>query len=260
MNIALLVGVNHYQMPGNDLQGCVNDVNNMRSLLLSLGFSVMRIKTMIDKQATKKHIMDAMVKMVRGAKAKDHLVFLFSGHGSQVPDTNGDEADRMDEVICPHDFSWSNYIKDDDWSFLADLNSRATLDVLFDSCHSGTGLRAMGDSVAKFIPYPDSILPLPSLKINRTFDLNKMLSSAQSITNVALFSGCRDNQTSADACINSMHQGAMTWSFIKSLREDFLATRSELISSMQEKLTANQYDQVPQLECSEAMRDQRIFR
>jgi len=33
-NKALLVGIKKYQMPGADLQGCVNDVTNIRDVLL----------------------------------------------------------------------------------------------------------------------------------------------------------------------------------------------------------------------------------
>nr|NJM02119.1 caspase family protein [Desulfobacula sp.] len=40
-NKALLVGVNKYMLPGSDLQGCVNDITNIRDVLLKyFGFRV----------------------------------------------------------------------------------------------------------------------------------------------------------------------------------------------------------------------------
>lgn len=41
------------------------------------------------------------------------LYFIYSGHGAQVPDINGDETDKLDEVICPYDFDWNNPLSDD---------------------------------------------------------------------------------------------------------------------------------------------------
>ncbi len=70
------------------------------------------------------------------------LIFHYSGHGSQVADVSGDEIDKKDETICPHDFAEAGMIKDDDFrSMLRDLPEGVNLDVFLDSCHSGTGTR-----------------------------------------------------------------------------------------------------------------------
>lgn len=37
---------------------------------------------------------------------------------------------------------------------------------------------------------------------------------------VTMFSGCRDDQTSADASIGGESQGAMSWAFLSTLNED----------------------------------------
>jgi hypothetical protein len=36
---------------------------------------------------------------------------------------------------------------------------------------------------------------------------------------VTMFSGCRDDQTSADAYINGMSEGAMSWAFLEIMRQ-----------------------------------------
>ncbi len=116
-NKALLVGINKYKIPGADLNGCVNDVTNMRDILLKFfGFTTKEIRVLVDERATKKNIMERLKRLVGGAKAGDRLLFHYSGHGSQVVDRDGDELkDRMDEIICPHDMDWDgNFISDDD--------------------------------------------------------------------------------------------------------------------------------------------------
>ncbi len=55
MNKALLVGINKYKLPGSNLQGCVNDVTNIRhSLLTYFGFTVKQIRVVTDERATKR--------------------------------------------------------------------------------------------------------------------------------------------------------------------------------------------------------------
>ena len=154
MKKALLVGINDYPGSGNDLEGCVNDTANLRALLLKgHGFEAAGIRVLTDAKATRDAIMDGLEDLVSRASSGDTLVFHFSGHGSQVPDQDGDErSDRMDEVLCPRDFTWDGcWIRDDD---LSDVFSRLPkdvhLEVLLDCCHSGTGTReiALGKRAA----------------------------------------------------------------------------------------------------------------
>ena len=52
---ALLVGINRYKIAGADLQGCINDVTNIRDLLLKFfGFTFREIRALVDERATKK--------------------------------------------------------------------------------------------------------------------------------------------------------------------------------------------------------------
>ena len=255
MNRALLVGINRYQAP---LRGCVNDVENMRRLLTEhCGFSVLQVRTLVDERATKQRIMDSLSLMIEQAQPGDHLVFHFSGHGSQVPDTEGDEPDAMDEILCPHDFDWTpdRYITDDEMhDVCALLDPGATLDVILDSCHSGTMLRVPWDVTPRFIPYPGQ---MPQMD-----DDKKVVRMMQGhgFLNIALFSGCMDNQTSADAYINKQHQGAMTWAFCKNVsRFDGGKDRQQLIQNLQYELEYKGYQQTPELEAQLEMRKRKIF-
>jgi hypothetical protein len=44
--------------------------------------------------------------------------------------------------------------------------------------------------------------------------------NAQEQKMVTMFSGCRDDQTSADANINGMSEGAMSWAFLEIMKQD----------------------------------------
>jgi metacaspase-1 len=251
MNVALLAGINDYDQ--SPLQGCLNDVENMRKLLTECcGFSVMSIKTLKNEQSTKERILKELDFMVRNAQEGDHLVFHFSGHGSQVPDTSGDETDGMDEILCPYDFGWrsEHYIADDELrSICSGLADGATLDVILDSCHSGTGLREM-DGTPKCIPYPGPMpikMPVP-----------RGILQDHDYPNVALWAGCRSDQTSADAYINNQHQGAMTWAFCQAVSK-WNKDRHHVNLSIGYYLEHHGYEQVPQLEACQEMRNREIF-
>lgn len=97
---ALLIGINRYQIPGNDLRGCVNDVKMIQAVLKKYyGFKLADITTLLDDQATTKAIRAGIQNLIKSAKAGDVLYLHFSGHGSNVPDKNGDEADNRDEIL-----------------------------------------------------------------------------------------------------------------------------------------------------------------
>jgi hypothetical protein len=95
-------------------------------------------------EPTRTNIISSMRWLVDGAKAGDQLFFHYSGHGGQVPDQDGDEADGQDETIIPVD--WEGDIKgqivdDDMWKImLSTLNPLCRFVAVFDCCNSGTVL------------------------------------------------------------------------------------------------------------------------
>src|SRR5437867_2798547 len=111
---AVLIGINRYKIPGADLRGCVNDVRNLKAALTNYyGFAERGIKVLTDYQATKKRMEAEITRLVRNAKRGDVLLLHYSGHGSNVPDKDGDEADHRDEILCPTDLDWKDPLLDD---------------------------------------------------------------------------------------------------------------------------------------------------
>ena len=157
---ALLIGINKYQMPGADLRGCVNDVKDLSAALVEFhGFKKGDITVLTDGEATKKAMQAGIKKLVREAKKGDVAVLHYSGHGSNVPDDNSDEADGRDEILCPTDLDWDDPLRDD-WlrTTFDGLRAGVSFTVIMDCCHSGTNTRAILPPDA---PVKERYLPSP---------------------------------------------------------------------------------------------------
>ena len=230
---ALLVGINDYKSI-NDLQGCINDVTNVRHILKTyFGFTNNDIRVLTDERATKKNILYRLEKMVKGAKSGDMIVFHFSGHGSQIRDRDDDELnDHMDELICPYNMNWDDgYITDDMLRGILDqLETEVKMEIILDSCHSGSGTRDMvldppGGSGPKVLFKNRFMRPPADIECRHQGEEDKLnpIRSFRTdqgiILNHVLWAGCKDNQTSADAYIDGRYNGAFSYYFCKHIRE-----------------------------------------
>jgi hypothetical protein len=262
---ALLIGINRYRIPGADLRGCVNDVKNMRRTLVKYcGFKARDIRVLTDFGATKKAMQAAIATLVAKGRKGDVLYVHYSGHGSNVPDRNGDEADRRDEILCPTDLDWKDPLADD-WlrTTFNKLKPGVRLTVVMDCCHSGTNTRAIASPDApvinRYLPSPWDIMAQESRRRLRGTvkgTLRKSRRAARRRSDVleanigeVLITGCRDTQTSADAYIGGSYNGALTYSLVAAIREakGKLSNR-ELHAKTLAKLKQQDFDQVPQLE------------
>ena len=95
----------------------------------------------------------------------------FSGHGSFIPDSDGDEVDQRDEVLLLHDSdvverngrkTLVNALVDDRFAQLLKAIPSDNIVVLVDACHSGISTRslhmkgtglAVGEGIEKFFSY-----------------------------------------------------------------------------------------------------------
>ncbi|MBI5445647.1 MAG: caspase family protein [Deltaproteobacteria bacterium] len=271
---ALLVGINDYKGI-NDLNGCVNDVTNIRSILKTyLGFTNADIRVLLNSRASKAGILSRLQWLVSGAKAGDYLVFHYSGHGSQIRDRDGDELDdHLDELICPWDMDWDGtFITDDDLNAIfTKLPAGVLLEVFLDSCHSGTGVRAVDlgrpaelgpehPTLSRYLPPPLDVLCRVEGEEDELKPTRRLLGKARAADHHVLWAGCRANQTSADAYINGSYNGAFTYFFCKHMRDSGgTLSRKELVARVRASLRYNSYDQVPQLECDATNRAARAL-
>ena len=142
---ALCIGIDAYPAP-YQLGGCVADMNDWAGLFAGLGFQV---TTLTDGEANRDAILRNLHDLISDSTPGDILAFQYSGHGTQVPDLDGDDAEvgfnsSRDEAICPVDFDGGALIIDDELrAALAALPDGVSLTTFFDCCHSGTNTRAL---------------------------------------------------------------------------------------------------------------------
>ncbi|GKS59894.1 hypothetical protein YTPLAS18_34210 [Nitrospira sp.] len=273
---ALLIGINKYRVPGADLRGCVNDVRNMQRVLTRYyGFAAKDISILTDYKATKRAIEQGIRKLVARSKKDDILLLHYSGHGSNVPDDDGDEADHRDEILCPTDLDWKDPLRDD-WirKTLNKVKAGVRLTVIMDCCHSGTITRAiMPLDVrvrARYLPSPWDLVAVESgrdLRGKRSGGLRASSRATRARKDVVpaniselLVTGCRDTQTSADAYIAGTYNGALTYYLAETITEaEGKLTYRELHAKTVAKLRRKSFDQVPQLEGNQKSFDRQFL-
>ncbi|KAI9189220.1 hypothetical protein H9P43_000679 [Blastocladiella emersonii ATCC 22665] len=107
----------------------------MTNVACGMGIDNVQTVTDTDAPVTREDILQSLRDMVAQAEPGDTLMFSFSGHGGQVADRNGDEADGQDEAIYAAD----GPITDDEIrAIMADLPEGANMTMVYDSCQSGT--------------------------------------------------------------------------------------------------------------------------
>ncbi|MBP1777080.1 MAG: peptidase caspase catalytic subunit p20 [candidate division NC10 bacterium] len=274
---ALLVGINKFANYSQfTLNGCVNDAKDMAALYKDLlGFKTSEMTILTDAQATKANIMANLKAMVADAKAGklSYLMFSLSSHGTQMNDTSGDEPDGKDEAFVPHDLAeksgrWdpSHIISDDELhDLLAQLPANVLLEVYLDTCHSGSGLRGAEFGLhapkPRYIAPPDHEFQKKTARM-RGFTLHRPPSSTakKAVAGVhhILWTGCKANETSADAYFNGRYNGAFTYYFIKVMRDTKnTLSRKDVIAKMR-TLMRGHFAQNPQLEGNATNRAQAI--
>jgi metacaspase-1 len=195
MKLALCIGINDYPGVSNDLYGCRNDAADWTDALTARGFDV---RTLLDSAASGAAIRTGVADLLSRTSAGDAVVITYSGHGTWVPDLDGDEPDHRDEALCPHDIAANGPLLDDELFTLFSAASPGVRTVLIsDSCHSGTLTRLsrpLGDSrcSSRFLA-PSTFLSPPTGNLSRGPSRTRPRSSA------LLLSACRDTEYSYDA-------------------------------------------------------------
>ncbi len=282
---ALLIGINEYAPPGGpNLRGCLNDVRDMAHTLNVLNIVPATPRTMrllTDQRATRSNILAGLKWLVTGAQKGDVLVFYYSGHGSQVVDVSGDEIDHKDETLCPHDYAINGMIRDDELrDIIKSVRPETTLDVILDSCHSGTGTRevvglsGLADDQAIVYRYVEPPVDYGYfLDVNPSIPTNRLLAPIGNSgrgdkeavivpeLNHVLWAGCRDMQTSAEGPIDGgVYRGVFTYCLCKVLRRaGSTITRRRLDNLVCADIRRLGYGQVPQLEGTRQSLTEKVF-
>ena len=178
----------------------------------------------------------------------------------------------MDEAFVPYDIAqrgpqWNpaTIISDDELNALfGQLPQQVLLEVYLDTCHSGSGLRGAEFSLnaprARFIAPPVGELQGPvRQRAVRGFVLapatlpakkGGRAGAAQAVAGAhhILWTGCKSNQTSADAYFDGRYNGAFTREYIRAVRaSQNTLSRQDILKQVRAALKGK-FSQVPQLE------------
>jgi len=245
---ALCIGINNYPGTQNDLSGCVNDANDWAAELKARGFAT---KLMLDAAATKNAMVEGMREVIGKGKYGDAVVITYSGHGTWEVDENGDEPDKRDEALCPHDLAAGPLLDDELYDIFAERERGVRLIMISDSCHSGTVTRFFRELEekrprVKFLApedYPQNRNRLPRMRM-----IERAPSRGRSRGGALLLAGCQDTEFSYDAWFGGRANGAFTRVALDELKkltkDDNYSTWFKAIRS---RLPSTAYSQTPNL-------------
>ncbi|KAI9204859.1 peptidase C14, caspase domain-containing protein [Polychytrium aggregatum] len=286
---ALLIGIN-YIGGKSPLNGCINDVQNVRNWLLHRNPAYgQNMLVLTDDQQdpskipTRANMLNAFRWLAADARPGDHLFFHYSGHGATQKNLDGTEASGFDETLVPVDYERAGQIVDDDVHAILckPLPQGCNLVAFMDCCHSGTvfdlpytygvdgnlditirdnkaeavkhgtkaffallqkdnttALREVESAIKLFITPDQQQQSAPNEEMARQRDTTR--------ATIVQFSGCRDDQTSADAQIQGRASGALSWALMTVLQRNPNPTYTELLRETR-GLLQGKYSQVPQM-------------
>ena len=253
MKKALLIGIN-YVGSQNQLNGCVNDINNIQNFLIkSCGYMSNNITILTNTNATDDNIQAAIINLITGCTKGDTLFFYYSGHGSTVPGTTGE---ALDDAIIPNDYLTGGFITDD-WLY-ANLCLKVPVGVSLwaftDCCHSGTMFDLKYNW--QYNPIYNGKGACNGIQYNtndwaNNFNVSILPFNKDTQGDVYLFSGCQDEQTSADTYVNNQSQGAFTFCLLQFIQNNPTTYNKKTIGDMLKeidcRLQINGYGQRSQL-------------
>lgn len=236
VGLSLHIGINevsaaHYAGWTGPLAACEFDANDMAAIAKAQGF---KPTVLLTRKGTRAAALAAIRKAAKALKAGDMFWLTYSGHGGQVPDTSGEEPDKLDETWCLYD---TQLIDDELYFELSQFKAGVRILVLSDSCHSGTVVRAGRPAPGTPEQRPRIMPPAVGMRVynahkawydrlqadiakaagGRVTDPDTAIAQVAVSTrltaivkkfepSVVLISGCQDNQFSMDG----NHNGAFT--------------------------------------------------
>ena len=254
MKKALVWGLNHFAIPGNDLSGCVPDAIQMAGVFSALDCSVQKL---LDKQATASAIESYLLALQAEAKSTKGFYYVGlwgSGHGSHYPSVK--EGDGLGELIVCYDIksdgdNWvSGFIKDRRMrEILNGFPANGVVEIGLDICYSGgmdRGMIVVDHEMTAF--YKSRFLHNPNNPTGHLRVANSTISHGLN-SNIIMWCASSEPQESADAWIAGGAHGAFTYYWCEAFKKNPKASRVELLIATRKALTVNGYDQVPRLKC-----------
>ena len=267
---ALLVGINEYNDPRNNLKGCVRDVdaildyfrthfNNKNQRFLP--------QVLTDQEATRTNII-AGFEHFNNAKDGDICLFHYSGHGSQCPspeefshlDVNG----KHQTLVC-HDsrIPGGRDLLDKELSYLI-WKSTKDKDIQFvammDCCHSGSNTRNDYVRTRRFSSAAKISNPIKDYFGFEYYSQNKAGQYTPPVGHHILLSAAHAKETAKEVFSNGKPGGIFTFCLLDLLKEvNNQISYSELINRIRIRIKNKVREQSPQLEVTRPLYENLAF-
>lgn len=250
----LLIGIDSYPHV-RPLYGAVNDVQAVRRLLTEdLKVPAASIRLLVNEQATKQAVLGALSDLAQRTRPGDAVFIYYSGHGWLVADQDGDEStfnedERYDEALVPYDATpWPKerayepnptLLTDDELARALGPMPGRRVAVIFDSCHSGNGLRGLpGTEVGRSL-YTDAPIPpsrfrsltprVPSMDVGGQVVFIAAARWRETASDLGEFEGRRHGALTA-SLLRSISKAGPGWAKVLSWESLFRQAREDLLS------------------------------
>lgn len=270
---AFLIGIGTYPAgSGWKNLSSDNDMVYLRQALELYGFAGQQVTLIQNEAATYKGIQQAMAAFVAGVKPGDVIWLHFSGHGQQITDDNGDEADGYDESWVCYDaassfnnvtYRGNNHLRDDEVDrWIREMTAKAgptgSILVTIDACHSGTATRSQRLGAARGVPTPFKIPKSGQGTLRNNFGQSGefLEQPAHKTANVVVISASAPTQINYETTDdNQQGVGALSFALAKSLtRLPQDCTYYDLYIRTKAMLQAENPGQLPHLEGNAAQK------
>lgn len=238
-----------------DLKGCVNDVTEMKDILLKK-FMVRpeNVRIALNKEGGEEGFVQGMKWLLSKPKEGDQIIFFYSGHGGQIKSKT--EEDGIDEVIVLAD---NKLVQDDLFADVVQVTSKAGINAtfIFDSCYSGgmsrdphRKIKAMNTALERSPSKFQHLMNFQTAGIKAAFKKPQEPTTLKGSW-AYLFAGSEEKPTIDISGIKDIpDHGVFTLFLTAALTDDPKSTMEDLVKTTKEVLKDLEFDQDPQGEFS----------
>ena len=175
-----------------------NDAFHILKICQPRGYKCFHLRNGTSKRALQ--VIDDLLK-----NTTEHLIIFYVGHGTNVKDTNGDEADGYDEAMVFDD----SFLVDDILieHLMKNKNDDSIVTLITDACHSGS-----------------------------IWDLQSQVEGRSLPPNIISISAATDKQTAKQTVMERMDQGMFTYHLKRTIKSNANATPLDLRKAMKPQL------------------------
>lgn len=232
---ALLIGVSDY--PAESGWRPISASEDLKIISSSLPSNFI-IESLLNKEATKLGIEEALRRFASVTEGGDTILVHFSTHGQQMLTEDASEEDLLDEAIIPYDAKLSESVSYHGQSHLRDdllgklitsiannAGKNGLVLVTIDACHSGDLNRGEDKNVV--FRGVDEVFGAENLSDNEKDELrshhyissNNEISTEEGCAKVVYFSACRARERNRQVEINGVQTGSLSIALARTLQK-----------------------------------------